>query len=1163
MTKNLQNAIKIVAVAILSLTSALFLFHELRARRNHPASVPDGKPLSAAASLGNSATVKASALWQEAYGKLPMGFVENQGQADSDVLFTSEGQGYAVALTSQGAVLSLRQATPGKKSVLDRTFLPRTLRKHAQTAKTSVLAVKFFGANPSPKIRGQEKLSGRTDFFRGSDSKNWHTNVPSYGRVAYEGVYPGVDLTFYGNHSHLEYDFVVAPGASPESIALDVSGAQRIETSAQGNIVIRAGTGSVQLEKPHVYQQRNGERIEVAGNYVVSSDRRVRFSVGNYDRTEPLVIDPILNYSIFLGGSADDIGFGIAIDGKGNAYVTGETFSTNFPTTANAFSKTNGTGIANGAVFVTQLNPTGTAELYSTYLSGSGGESGFAIALDSSNNIYVTGQTLSTDYPTTANGFNPALAANPNGTAFLSVINPAASGAASLIYSTFLGGTAGGTDMDSGNAVAVDANQNAYIVGFTISADFPLMNSIQNSLKSPAGGNAFLTRIDTTKSGAASLIFSTFLGGSAATGDMANGVAVNSSNSNAYLIGSTTSADFPTTANAFLQAAPTGIANSAVFLSQIDTTKSGAAALVYSSYVAGATVGAFGDFGLGIALGPNNVAYLTGKTISADFPVTTGSFQSPFNEALGLGVAFVALIDTSQMGATSLKYSATLGGNNGDTGFGIQADSNSNAVVVGTTSSADFPVTPGAFQQKLKNPAGGAFISKLNPGGNGTADLVYSTFLSGSGATGMIDFGMGIAIDANNDAFVTGQTGSADFPIPGIMPTLKGPSDAFVTSLKVEPAVTISPLIVNFPAIQVGSTAPAAFVTLTNNTGSALPVSFALSGANAADFAASASAPMGGTPCPATLPAAATPCTVGVTFKPTVNGPETAKLAFSYTVLGTPAEQVIVLNGTGTNLGVIVSPASLTFASQLVMTTSAAQMVTVLNTTANTLMINSVAASGDFAETNTCGASVAGFGNCTISVTFTPTMSSNPRTGTLTIMDSDPSSPQTVALSGTAADFSISANPVTFNVTKGQTSQPVVLTVTGLGGFNQSVTLACTGAPKDSTCNIQPNSVTPGTPANLTLVTQSLIVAPDKFRTPPPSMRQIILVVTIALSMAGLIVARRRRTRMSFAGVLVLFSLLLGCGGGSSGTPRGPFTLTVTGSSGGVMHSITINGNVN
>jgi hypothetical protein len=1160
MTKNLQNAIKILAVALLSLTSALFIFHALRAKRNNPASVTDGKPLPTAASLGNSAAVGGTVSWQGGYGKLPMAFVENQGQADPGVFFTAQGQGYAVALTSQGAVLSLRQATPGKKSVMDPTFLSRTLRKHPQTTKTSVLAVKFFGANPSPKIRGQEKLAGRTDFFRGSDSKNWLTNVPSYARVTYESVYPGVDLTFYGNHSHLEYDFVVAPGASPESIALDVSGAQRIETSAQGNIVIRAGTGSVQLEKPHVYQERNGERIEVAGNYVVSPDRRIRFSVGNYDRTEPLVIDPILNYSIFLGGSADDIGFGIAIDGKGNAYVTGETFSTDFPTTANAFSKTHGTGIANGAVFVTQLNPTGTAVLYSTYLSGSGGEGGFAIALDSSNNIYVTGQTMSIDFPTTANALKPGpLAANLHGMAFLSVINPAASGAASLIYSTNLGGTGG----DIGFGIATDANQNAYIVGATLSADFPQMNGIQNALNSPMGGNAFLTRIDTTKSSAASLIFSSWVGGSGASGDLAHSVAVNSSNSNAYLTGSTTSADFPTTANAFLQTAPTGVANSAVFISQVDTTKSGAAALIYSSYIAGATVSASGDFGLGIALGPNNVAYLTGKTISADFPVTTGSFQSPFNEALGLGVAFVTLIDTSQMGATSLKYSATLGGNNGDTGFGIQADSNSNAIVVGTTSSADFPVTPGAFQQKLKNPAGGAFISKLNPGGNGTADLVYSTFLSGSGATPpMIDFGMGIAIDANNDAFVTGQTGSADFPIPGIIPTLNGPSDAYVTSLKVEPTVTISPLIVNFPAIQVGSTAPAAFVTLTNNTGSALPVSFALSGANAADFAASAGAPMGGTPCPVSIPSG-TPCTVGVTFKPSVNGPETAKLAFSYTVLGIPAKQVIVLNGTGTNLGVIVSPASLTFAGQLVTTTSAAQMVTILNTTANTLMINSVATTGDFAETNTCNGSVAGFGNCTASVTFTPTSASNPRTGMLTITDSDPSSPQNVALSGTGSDFSISANPVTFNVTKGQTSQPVALTVTGLGGFNQSVMLTCAGAPKDSTCNIQPNSVMPGTAASLTLVTQSLLLPPDKFRTPPPSMRQIILVVTIALSMAGLIVARRRRTRMSFAGVLVLFSLLLGCGGGSSGTPRGPFTLTVTGSSGGVTHSITINGNVN
>ncbi|HTV60766.1 MAG TPA: SBBP repeat-containing protein [Verrucomicrobiae bacterium] len=1150
-----------IYIALAALIPALFLM------RGAPTGKLDRSGRSAAQSndlqtkAASSSKALVNASWSERYRKLPMAFVANEGQASPETRFTSQGKGYSVLLANQGAILALREAgarsAPGKSPKGFRAWSTKQIRKE----ETSVLALGLAGATLNAPMIGLDKLPGRTDFFIGDNRQNWRTNVPSYSQVKYEGVYPGVDLLFYGSQQHLEYDFNLAPGANAQEIALNVRGAKELKIGAKGALEIRTQAGTVEFEKPLAYQEIAGQRKEVAANFELAANGQIRFSLAAYDHSAPLVIDPVLNYSTYLGGSANgDAAYGIAVDASGDAYVAGVTYSTTFPNTSNAYNQ-NAPGpstATNGAVFVTEMDPTGATELYSTYLSGSGGESGYAVAVDSSENIYVTGVTYSIDYPTTTNGYNPGpLASNTNGTAFLSVINPAASGTASLVYSTFLGGSVA----EVGNGVAVDANQNAYITGETASPDFPIVNGYQTTLNSTSG-NAFLARIDATKTGAASLIYSTYLGGTGngnvfPYGDEGTGVAVDTS-SVAYITGVTSSTDFPTTSNGYLQAPLATATNNTVFVAKIDTTKTGTPSLVYSSYLSGPTVGSSGDYGFGIALGPGNVAYVVGQTLSSDFPTTAGSY--PSQPDTGSGVAFLSLVDTTQSGTSSLKYSSLLGGNNGDEALGVRADTNGNAYIVGATSSANFPVTPGAFQPMRGNVLGSAFVSEMNPGGNGTADLVYSTFLGGSNTP---DFGNAIAIDSNDNAYVTGSTSSTTFPIfpnPGaFQTTLSGAGDAYITKLTLQANLVISPMSVTFSnPVLIGNTSSPQTVTLTNETGATLAVAYALSGTNPGDFAA---VPGGATPCPATLPAAATPCTINVTFTPSINGAESANLVFSYTAYGNAATQTVTLSGTGTTSAVTVSPTGLTFSGQLVTTTSASQPVTLTNNSASALTITSIAASGDFGETNMCGASLAGNSSCMINVTFAPTSTNNPLTGTLTITDSDASSPQTVTLTGTGWDYSLSATPPSITVTKGQTSQPVAIGVTGLGGFTGTVSLTCSGAPTNSACAISPNSVAPGSSGNLTLATKAFIVAPEPMRTPPASGRRIILFLLAFLAMMGFFTARRWKTRIGLAGALLVF-LVAGCSS-TPGTPSGPFTLTVTGSSGGVTHTVTVTGTVN
>jgi len=705
------------------------------------------------------------------YGKIPLSFEANQGQTDARVKFLARGPGYTMFLTGDGVALELQDSGPriqdsGSRAkpfealgALQRTTDEgRRTTDHGRRTTNHVLRLKLLNANQHATVAGASELPGKSNYFIGNDPKKWRTNVPTYARVKYEGVYPGVDLVFYGNQRQLEHDFVVAPGADPGRISLRLEGSKKPSVDAEGNLAIGVEGGEVRFERPLIYQEGNGTRREIPGGYVLKGAREVAFKVEAYDPTKPLVIDPVLAYSTYLGGSTSlrDNGNAIAVDSSGNAYVTGVTSSSNFPTTAGAFQiSLAGTGNA----FVTKLNPGGSALVYSTYLGGTSVDEGYGIAVDSSGNAYVTGQTNSSNFPTTAGAFQTTLVAlSGSYNAFVTKLNPSGS---ALVYSTYLGGSS----YDKGLGIAVDSSGNAYMTGSTVSTNFPTTaGAFETSLAQ--GENAFVTKLNPSGS---ALVYSTYLGGSRE--DWGTGIAVDSSG-HAYVTGLAHSSNFPTTAGAF-QASLAGGFNA--FITKLNP---GGSALVYSTYLGGSG----DDIGDGIAVDSSGNAYVAGYATSTNFPTTAGAFQTTL---AGSSNAFVSKLNP---GGSALVYSTYLGGTGGESGDGIALDSSGNAYVTGWTESTNFPTTAGAFQTTLAG-SSNAFVTTLNPGGSA---LVYSTYLGGSSN----DVPSGIAVDALGNACVTGRTNSSNFPTTAgaFQTSLAGTLNAFVAKFENTPRAQVANL---------------------------------------------------------------------------------------------------------------------------------------------------------------------------------------------------------------------------------------------------------------------------------------------------------------------------------------------------------------------------------
>ena len=985
------------------------------------------------------------------YARLPLSFELNRGQFDPQVNFAARGLGYTLFLTPREAVLALRGSSPGESPYEETRAgeLPVPPVEHRGLAPAT-LRLKFVGANGKAGFVALDRQSGRSNYFLGNDPKKWRTNVPSYAKVKYEGVYPGVDLIYYGKQGQVEYDFVVAPGADPRAIrfALTASpgpsgrarhgglGAGVVRIDSGGDLVVQTGDGEVRFHKPVVYQpsalNRKSDtphRQFLDGRFVLLADNNVGFEVASYDRTRPLIIDPVLSYSTYLGGSGGDVAFGVAVDSGGNAYVTGSTGSPNFPTRL-AEQDAYAGGVD---VFVTKFSASGSALVYSTYIGGAQLDSASGISVDSTGSAYIVGRTYSTNFPTSPDAFQ--LNAGGSGDAFVAKLDPLGS---QLVYSSYLGGSS----TDAGQAIAVDSSGNAYVTGSTQSIDFPTVNPMQ--IGNDGSLDLFLVKVNPSGTG---LIYSTYLGGSSA--DFGQAIALDSSG-NAYVAGYTLSTNFPTQ-NA-LQASSAGGGDA--FILEMNAAGTG---LVFSTYLGGKAL----DRAFGLALDSSGNMYIAGDTQSTDFPTTPNAFQTT---NLGQGDGFVCKVAA---GGSNLVYSTLLGGSGVDQATGIAVSASGNAYVTGLTQSTNFPILYPL--QRLLNSSGGgtcglslcpdAFISELGPSGA----IVSSTYLGGSGQ----DYAQAIALDSSSAAYVVGATSSPNFPVIAGAPqgTFAGTalnSNAFLAKIiDIDaPGVALSPQQLNFGNQGLNTASTPRTMTLTN-AGSA-PLQIAAIDSSGPEFTETNN-------CGNLVPAGGGSCAIQVTFTPTATGSSTNQISISDNAQGSP--QIVTVTGNGVTSGgsLTPTPKSLTFPAASVGVTSSAQQAYLTNTGNTSVTITNIIISGDFAQTNSCGAlpAVLNVGeSCAFSITFTPT-GSGLRAGGISITDDAGNSPQGVSLQGTGnALFTLSAGVRSTALVIGTTSTTFTVSASAASSFINSITLSCsTGA----TCAFDPTSITAGQSSTLTV----------------------------------------------------------------------------------------------
>ena len=698
----------------------------------------------------------------DAYGKLPLSFEENRGQADRRVKFLSRGPNYALLLTPAEAVLSLQSEKPHDANSED----AKTRKPETQSA---VLRMKLVGANQSPEISGHDQLNGKSNYLIGDQTK-WHTDIPNYAKVQYDEVYPGIDLVYYGNQRRLEYDFIVAPGVDADAIRLNFDGADEMRLEADGSLRLKLKGGEVTQPAPVIYQKtENGGRQQVAGHYLLAGDHEVVFELAEYDRTRELVIDPQLLYATFYGGSSGEFGNDIAVDGSGNAYITGTTSSTDlFP--RNAFQGSSPGGGSDA--FVVKLNPSGSDIFYATYLGSTNHiDRGNAIAVTSDGKACVTGKAVNngnnSDFPTTSsrlqgNGFSLADRVED---AFLTVLTPNGNG---LFYSTFFGGTdsnlAPSLGLDEGLGIAVDAANKIYITGETSSDNLPLKNAFQNTRVEFL--DAFIAKFDPTQSGNSSLVYSSLLGGNGFEGG--NDIAVTPAGV-AVFVGNTTSFNFPTKSSSSLPPFQTvqGGINDA-FIAKVSPS----GALIYSTYFGGNGI----DEAKSVAVDSSERAYVTGR---ADSSASTFPLKNAF-QPTRVGVSADAFVAKFNADGTALFYSSFLGGGSTtNDGFGIAIDAGGNAYVTGNTSGSFSSVN--GFPSSVLG--GTTMVAKIEPSdatGTTTPKLLYlDTF------GGLNSVGTGIAVDPRGNVYITGIAHSSFHTTPGAFQETfnGGQNDAFVVKI--------------------------------------------------------------------------------------------------------------------------------------------------------------------------------------------------------------------------------------------------------------------------------------------------------------------------------------------------------------------------------------------
>jgi Beta-propeller repeat len=727
--------------------------------------------------------VAAAAQTAADYGNLPLYF-----EAPSPAHFLASGLDSQLSISLDEAQLALREQPD---------------------APSRAVQMQFIGASPQARIHGDEELPGKINYFTGNNPAQWRSGVTTFAKVRIDEIYPGINLVYYGNQHLMEYDLTVAPGTSPDSIAMNFDGADEIMTNAQGELVLKLGAREIFQPRPLIYQMVEGTRKEIGGGYKMLDAHRVAFAVGKYDHALPLVIDPILSYATYFGGTLGEFATAVAVNpNDGSIYIAGQTFSKKFYTNGPSFSTPNayqtnfGGGTLTGDAFVARFDNLGKNLIYLTYLGGSTDDGASGVAVDNAGNAFVTGFTDSTNFPTSSNALYPKISGKITDgfksypvDAFVTELNP---GGSNLVYSTYLGGSS----MDAGTGIAVDSSDNAYVIGYSFSTNFPTKNAIQNRLACKYtiyfNCNAFVSEI---ASNGSALVFSTYLGGT--NFDQGQGIALDSDN-NIYVAGFTSSTNFPTT-NYVNQIIGTnlydghwlnGFTNKNVtfpydaFLTRLAPSGTN---ITYSTLLGGVN----NDQANHVAVDGTGAAYVTGWTVSTNFPNTTATnliANRLTNNVKSLTTTntFLTKITNGTGTSAGIAYSVTFGGSRSDIGFGVAVDPVGDAFVIGTSTSTNFPCFPTNSTGFLHaTNAGGSdvFVTAFN---SDASALLYSILMGGK----KDDSGYGIAVDPVGNAYVVGRTISTNFATPNAFQTfLNGTNDTFLAKivLQSQPVLAIAP----------------------------------------------------------------------------------------------------------------------------------------------------------------------------------------------------------------------------------------------------------------------------------------------------------------------------------------------------------------------------------
>lgn len=670
--------------------------------------------------------------------RVPVSFEKNVGQVAGDASFVARTAHYTLRLGTAEAVMAV---VPARTGVAARHA--RRQPRHAAPA-ASVVRMEFAGGRANAIVSGEQPLPGRANYFIGDDRSKWRTNVPLFGSVRYASLYPGIDVVFYGSEGEIEYDFVLSPDADPRAIRLQFSGASAVRIDAKGDLVLHTAAGPLRQRHPVLYQERGGKRVPVAGRYVRRDSKTFGIDVDAYDRTRTLVIDPVIAFSSYLGGSQSEYSYSVAVGPDEMVFVAGWTRSANFPVPGTPFD---GTYAASDDSFVTKLNPNTGQILYSTYIGGTGSDGVIGMVVDATGRAYVSGGTLSNNFPTTANRVQ---AYRGGVDAFVSRLSPDGS---TLEYSTYVGGSS----TEEGVAIAIDADGAVYLTGYTHSLNFPAVNAFRTKTADGGSADAYIVKFTP---GSPTFTYATCFGG---TGyDFSFGIKVDAAGY-AHVVGSSESTDLPLVTpiqshgggkDAFvLKLAPTG------------------SSVAYSTYLGGAGF----EEGRDIALDATGAVYVTGETASDNFPIAAAYSGS----RAGLGDAFLTKLDA----AGAIVYSTYLGGAGADHGWGVLVDGSLQPYVLGYTASTDFP------QRRPVQSFGGAddtFVTKFDAT---ATQVLFSTYLGGAS----IDYGRRGALSPLGGIYVSGETTSTNFPLVNAIHGDKPFADVFIARLDPVSVSSVAP----------------------------------------------------------------------------------------------------------------------------------------------------------------------------------------------------------------------------------------------------------------------------------------------------------------------------------------------------------------------------------